>query len=114
MGIHIHYSPRLQTDKVMTLAVEGASGILEEVAGTSTGLVQADWDLHPDAKGSKVIRLTLQDRFASPTSAEFAPEELHDLKSLHRRLYRLWGDLLQSRSHVQLQRLYAQVEEAGA
>lgn len=103
----VTYSKSLGDKPNLRPAAERATGVLREVLGPSADHVQAGWDVGQDAKGRDVVRLTLRDPFAGPATAELAPAELDDRSALHRRLYRFWGDLLQARSHVQLQRLDA-------
>jgi hypothetical protein len=76
---------------------------LEEVAGPSASLVKAEWDRREDPKGRALYTLRLSD-WSGAVSADFAPDELTS-RDVRYRLIRLWGDLLQVRSHKQLQKL---------
>ena len=112
MGLHIEYSPLLRASGRRFEEAQMASKVLSDVLGPSAGLVTASWDLAQDANGRELVHLRLA-VFAGSVSADFEPAELNDPAGLYRRLCRLWGDLLQERSHVQLQNL-AHAEEAGA
>jgi hypothetical protein len=84
--------------------LQQATQCLEEVLGPSSGQVNVDWALTKDAKGRAVYTLRLSDQSGSVTD-QFGPDELRCGRPLRYRLNRLWGDLLQERSHQQLRRL---------
>jgi len=81
-----------------------ATKLLEEILGASGGLVTAEWDRGEDARGQAVVILRLSD-FSGSVTATFEPTELESPAHLRARLRRLWGELLQVRSHKQLQEL---------
>jgi hypothetical protein len=84
--------------------VERAAQILLELLGPSRSSVSIDWDLAEDARDRQVLCLRLSDPNGT-AAATFEPEELDDEDHLRARLNRLWGDLLEIRSHNQVQRL---------
>jgi hypothetical protein len=85
-------------------AVERASKKLEEVLGQYLDRVEVRWDLDMDSRGHEFARLTLRDA-TGEVSGELALDELHDRWQMGYRLYALWGDLLQIRSHKELAEL---------
>jgi len=84
--------------------LQAASNQLEEVLGSSTGLVSARWDRKADARGRVVYTLNLKDPFGEVTG-EFAPTELTSNHQMDFRLYRLWGDLLRFQTAKYLQEI---------
>jgi hypothetical protein len=83
--------------------LQQATARLEEVVGSSAGQVQAEWNRTKDSRGRTIYTLRLSD-WTGTVSADFAPDELQS-SSLRYRLLRLWGDLLQVRSHKLLEGL---------
>src|SRR5438105_2796284 len=77
---------------------------LEEVIGKTAEPVKAEWDRGEDGQGRPLYTLRLSD-WTGKVSASFAPEELQPSTHLRFRLYQLWGDLLQIRSHKYLDAL---------
>jgi hypothetical protein len=84
--------------------VRHATRRLEEVVGPAAPHVTAEWDLGEDERGKAVFVLRLSDGSVS-VSATFTPEEMAAGGLMRLRFIRLWGDLLQERSHRQLQEL---------
>jgi hypothetical protein len=94
-------------------AVERTNELLTDVLGASAPTVESNWDVSYDARKRPVIRLTLKD-FTGSVSTTFAPGDLARGGShLERRLYSLWGDLLEKRSQWQLQELKEAVDRLG-
>ena len=81
-----------------------ATSSLEDVLGPSAELVTAEWDRSEDVRGRSLVLLRLSD-FTGSATATFEPWELESATHMRSRLHRLWGDLLQVRSHQQLQEL---------
>jgi hypothetical protein len=81
-----------------------ATELLGEVPGSNPWLVTAEWDRGEDDRSRAVVTLRLSDYTGSVTGV-FDPKELESPSQTRKRLYRLWGDLLQARSHRQLQDL---------
>lgn len=93
--------------------VEEANTLLETVLGASSAaLIQADWSLDKDAMGRPLLLLRLSD-WTGSVGYRFAPDELDNKVHMTRRLQRLWGDLLQVRSHVQLDENWWHLQQQG-
>jgi hypothetical protein len=71
-----------------------ASAYLEELAGPSGVGVTATWDRTDD--GNYLLRLS---DWCGEVSEQFAASELRSAKRWRWPLLRLWGDLLENRSH---------------
>jgi len=84
--------------------VDRASQVLTDLLGPLRDGVAIDWDLAEDARGCQILVLKMSDATGT-VSATFDPSELEDTNLLMSRLNRLWGDLLEIRSHNQLKRL---------
>jgi hypothetical protein len=91
-------------------SVQKASRVLAEVLGPSNESVQRRWKEVRDGRGRALVELTLSDGTGSVVGV-FTPDELADELELQRRLYRLWGDLLQIRSHKQLDKVRQMVRD---
>jgi hypothetical protein len=92
--------------------LQRATALLEEVIGPASGRVSAAWGREENGRGRPVYTLRLIDGPEEVTAA-FTPEELRDARALRYRFIRLWGDLLQTRSHRQLKELVGAESEAG-
>jgi hypothetical protein len=92
----------LNIDPVLESRVRRASQILEEIIGPTANSVQQEWSLVSDASGRPLLHLTLSDFTGARVEEKFAPDELANDGRLRARFYRTWGDLLQNRSHKQL------------
>ncbi len=77
---------------------------LEEVLGTEAPLVSAEWDRGENAAAHPVVTLRLSD-WTGWATAVFEPKELESAPHMRIRFYRVWGDLLQVRSHKLIERL---------
>ncbi len=84
--------------------LQQATTCLEEVIGLSADLVKAEWDCIKDVRQRTLYTLRLSD-WSGEVSASYTQDQLQSLPKLRYGLIRLWGDLLQVRSHKQLQRL---------
>lgn len=84
--------------------LEQATACLADVLGPSAGQVRTEWDRVEDACGRAVYTLRLCD-WTGEASGNFSLQELRSSSQLRYRLIRLWGDLLQDRSHKQLKAL---------
>ena len=92
--------PEIEQRSDLGPAVQDASAYLQEL-GPSASQALAEWSLIQDERGRELINLRLSD-WTGSVEYRFAPEELSSPAQIRRRLHRLWGDLLQVRSHVQL------------
>src|SRR5690349_16481841 len=95
---------RIQRNPSLASAVSRAENILRDVLGASADHVSAEWSLSDDERGRPVIGLRLRD-FTGAVESRFTPDELENATHLQIRLHRLWGDLLQDRSHRQVSKL---------
>src|SRR6185369_604517 len=83
---------------------ERATRELNELLGLSASQVSAEWDRTEDERGRPLVTLRIWDG-TGEAIARFTPRELEDPTQLRGRFYHLWGDLLEIRSHKQLQAL---------
>lgn len=83
---------------------ERATEMLVDVLDQSAGQIEAGWDTERDSRGRTLLRLRIKD-FSGEAAATFAPDEIDSEAHLGRRLYSLWGDLLQLRSRQYLAEL---------
>src|SRR5438445_2780145 len=83
--------------------VRRASQLLEEIIGPTADSVSKEWSPVRDASGR--LLLALSDSTGARVEEKFAPDELTNEARLRARFYRIWGDLLQHRSHKQLELL---------
>src|SRR5438128_50772 len=97
-------SSPIARDERLNASVNAASGILSDIIGPSGSEVRAEWSHRLDSQGRPLIRLQLSD-YTGSVEADFAPDELEKPRQVRYRLHRLWGDLLQVRSHKQLEEL---------
>lgn len=100
----IEYTEKVtQTPKLHVLAEKGTD-LLEEIIGPSAELVDAEWDRTVDDKGQPLLILRLSD-WTGSASTVVALWEFDQPSYLRLRLNRLYGDLLQVRSHKMLEEL---------
>jgi hypothetical protein len=105
----LHLSDSVQQSIDLKSRAERATESLVEVLGQSAGGVEACWDTVHDSNGRTLLRLRIKD-FSGDATAMFAPDEMDSASHLGRRLYSLWGDLLQQRSKLYLAELHETVE----
>ncbi len=98
----IYHDGIKRAPELLTLA-EQATESLEVLTGRSASSATAAWDTIVEGTRS-VVTLQLQD-FAGQVATAFEPWELSDPNRMSMRLNRLWGDLLEVRSHKQLEEL---------
>ena len=94
----------ISSDKRLSEGVAAAHKILLDVVGLSGAQVREAWALRKDTNDRPLIHLNLSD-FTAQVQDDFEPDELKNPRQMRYRLYRLWGDLLQDRSHKQLKEL---------
>lgn len=100
------FGDKLRDSGKLFFLARQASETLERLLRGSAGRVTAQWDKAEDAEGRPVVTLRLTDWTGSVTGL-FSARELETPSLLRMRLHRLWGDLLQIRSHQQLKELMA-------
>lgn len=91
--------PRLETDSYRSLlaGVKKANQILRDVIGPSDEKVSVNWQIAPD-NHKPHLRLIIA-KPPDEIKAKIAPEEFQDENRLRGTLIRLWGDVLEVRSH---------------
>lgn len=92
------YTDRAKQDPKEFAALQAVTNVLEEVTGKSGEVVTAEWDRTADPHGGPAYVLRLSDWAGSATRI-FRPTDLDPNNYLHSRLYSLWGDVLENRSH---------------
>ena len=90
-------------------AIDRANEQLDVELGRSSDLVSGSWLLTQDDRDRTVVLLTISD-WTGQVESRFAPDELRNEWHMQGRLIRLWGDLLQIRSH----RLLDEIQAAAA
>jgi len=92
--------PRIEADDRLLSLVDKANRLLESELGPSGDIVSASWQLE-DNQGRLQLWLEIED-WAGRVKTKFSLEELASPRQTSARLVRLWGDLLQIRSHRQI------------
>src|SRR5438067_2220966 len=103
--MRIHIDPQLESERFRPwlARLKRANEILGEITRPSTENVLIDWRLAPE-NHKPHFRLAL----AKPpdrVEADIAGDDLEDENGLRRTLIRLWGDVLEVRSHRLVQDL---------
>jgi hypothetical protein len=110
--MNVTYSDKAKQWGEGYVLLQQATKRLEEVLGSSAGQVKAEWDRTEDAKRRIIYTLRLSD-WTGSVSAAFTPDELQSPSLMRYRFVRLWGDLLQVRSHKQLEELTGAGRQEG-
>jgi hypothetical protein len=100
----ITVSEAVHTDAELVRLVERGKAALAEVLGESSPMVEVRWDVVRDDRDRAVVELTLRD-WTGEVSTRFAAWEFENDARLLRRLYSLWGDLLQLQSRIRLREM---------
>ena len=93
--------PRIEADDRLRSLVDNANRLLESELGPSGDTVSASWQLE-DNQGRSQLWLEIED-WTGRVKTKFSLEELASPRQTSARLVRLWGDLLQIRSHRQIE-----------
>jgi hypothetical protein len=112
-AVRITEAAGINSDPVLGPRVRRASEVLQEIIGLTSEAVGAEWGLVADANHRQLIRLTLTDSTGARQEVKFTPDELAREERLRARLNKAWGDLLQDRSHQQLNHLAGRVDVPG-
>ena len=107
--MNVTYSDKLRENRELSALAQQATEQLKEVLTPSGEFASAEWGSKEDARGRPRVSLQLSD-WSGAVSGEFTREELADPLRMSIRLPRLWGDLLEMRSHKQLQKLRELIE----
>lgn len=97
--------PRIVADDRLLSLVDKANRLLESELGPSGDTVSASWQLDElleDNQGRSQLWLEIED-WSGRVKTELSREELASPRQTSARLVRLWGDLLQIRSHRQIE-----------
>jgi hypothetical protein len=105
MNVTIRFDDRVGRRDQLQKLTEQARPVLEEVLGKSAELVRGEWIWELDERGRELATLRLSDPRGGQAAGAFATDELENASQLWWRIHRLWGDLLQDRSHKQLEEL---------
>jgi hypothetical protein len=106
--MNVTYSDKIKQPADLFALVRQATEELEKVVAPPPDLgplvgerPSGEWDYEEDQRGRWLVVLRLSD-WSGTVIGRFTREELADHDYLSGRLIRLWGDLLQIRSHKQL------------
>lgn len=102
----------IRSDAALRTKVEHANEVLSGIVGRSATRVSAEWRRERGPLTGARIVLHLRDE-TGETTAPIADEELDSSDRLWSRLWRVWSDLLQDRSHRELARLHEMVQQLG-
>ncbi len=91
------FTKNIESSPDLKQLVEQANQLLVDVLGSSAETATAEWDLIYDPRGRQLVFVQLSDHEGTANGL-FTPDELRDKRHLWTRFYRLWGDLLESRS----------------
>jgi hypothetical protein len=106
---NVDISKDIFDDPQLRPRIERASELLEQIIGpASNGVTVKCMRDVPD-----FIHLDLADSTGATATTPFTANELTNENYLRARLYRVWGDLLQDRSHRQLQVLLGSSDAPG-
>jgi hypothetical protein len=98
----------INSDPVLRSRVYGANQILAEILGPASSSVNAGWSTLRHADGTPLIQLALSDSTGAE-EVKFTPEHFANEEYLRAKFYKIWGDLLQNRSHKQLELLSGRI-----
>lgn len=105
----LHYTDRAKQWGEGFVLIQQASKRLEEVLGSHSAEVKAEWDRIEDQTGRILYTLRISDWIGS-VEVQLDLNDLTIPSVLRIRLYRLWGDLLKFRSDEQRRKVHALVE----
>ena len=112
--MNVEVEDRIKRDPANDARIARAVRLLEDELGPSRDHVAADWIVNRDNQGKEVFELRVIDSAESDSArSRFTHEELGDEELVRSRIHRLWGDILQARSHKQLERLHRMVLNLG-
>jgi hypothetical protein len=106
----IRVSNRIKSDSSLSFAVDQASKVLVAEAPPTGRFVTADWNIIATEGGgptAAIIELKMTDPWSGDAAMRFTPDDLTDRSRVETSLLRLWGDLLEDRSHKQIEELHS-------
>jgi hypothetical protein len=93
-----------QATRLLEDEVEQSMRLLEDEKGPSNGTITADWSIVQEQGNHPLIRLTISEPDVV-VEERYTLDQIRNANDMQGRLIRLWGKLLQVRSHKQLARL---------
>jgi len=109
-GIKVEYSENSKRSNAIPALLQQATKRLEEVLGPSAAWVMVRWDQHGNGNGRSHFTLWISD-WTGEVSSSFSSEELRSYSQERYPWLRIWGDLLQVRSHKQLEAVTGAAED---
>ncbi len=112
----IEIDREIRRNPTLHAAVDRATRMLEEELGKSAGLVSAEWVYSEADKNPLILKISDWTGSAATRISDAALEPAFESR-LRIVLGRLWGDLLQIRSHKQMEvlnKLVKSLEDGGA
>jgi len=104
----VEIEAEIRDNPALASEVDRATRLLKAELGPSAGLVTARWSQPQGDRGRVVLEIS---DWTGSAEDSFGREELATSPRLADRLHRLWGDLLQVRSHKQMERVKQLVQE---
>jgi hypothetical protein len=98
----VEYSAKVKRSDAWLGLLQEATARLEEVLGPSAPWIIAAWDQEENGTGRVVFKLCIRD-WTGEVCSSFTPELLRSYAQDRYPWRRLWGDLLELRSHRQLE-----------
>jgi len=104
-------SRTIEDNPQLSSLVKRANQLLEEILGPQAGSVTANWyEEIRDPGRFHFVTLNLSDSTGASAVTPFTAGELTREDYLRARFHRVWGDLLQERSHRQLDLLSGKID----
>jgi hypothetical protein len=89
----VQISPTLEANQPLANRVRRANRVVESLLRESSQTASALWDLTHDERDRDLLNLAISDPWGS-ASASFAPEELDNDQTIHRRVHDLIGEMV--------------------
>jgi hypothetical protein len=96
-GKRIDIAEDIRANPTLNRLIPAARDALQEEVGRSFEQLSEEWRLIRDERGRLLITLKVTDPWGDG-EVVFAPDELENPVTVHRRMNRLWGDVLQKGS----------------
>ncbi len=109
--MEVTIAQEIREEPRLAAAVDRATRLLGVEAPPSGARARADWSIVPSSLGPPRIRLELRDPWDGDAAIRFSPEELDDPERLQFRIFQIWSQLLQDRSHKQIRALSTAASE---
>jgi len=103
-------SDDIRSERPLYELVQRANNFLKRLTFGSGISMTAEWRLERDTQGRLLVVLELADATGATAEARFTADELAREGHVNPGLYKVWGDLLQSRSHKQLELLSGRID----